>query len=356
MNFKNYIYISIIFISLLSVTNTKAQDVLFDQYYKAPTYLNPALTGVINGNYRLSGLYHNQWASQLNSGINASFASGDVKFERKTKNGGFDFWGLGLSFLNDKYNEFNLSTRTLSINTSYHKLLGEKAKQYLGIGLQLGINQRNIDYENLSFEDQFNQIDAYNLETGELLPQNNFGHLGLSTGIFYSSQPSDKLYYNLGISYSNINSTNISLYKEEKNPVAGLEQYNRLYSKINIHAVAYLGLTENLYLVPDVLFSKQGPYQSILLGTRLKLNLNFEDPNNAVTIGLRGKLSKVIDKTNISSILFLTDYKFKDLIIGFSYNLMLQPIVVSNLSYNIFELSLKYTGEYNNDEYYCPEF
>ena len=38
-----------------------AQDVHFSQYYAAPLTLNPALTGLVNGVFRASFNYRNQW-------------------------------------------------------------------------------------------------------------------------------------------------------------------------------------------------------------------------------------------------------------------------------------------------------
>src|ERR1035437_9240949 len=40
---------------------TYAQDIHFSQYYASPLTLNPALTGLVNGVFRASLNYRNQW-------------------------------------------------------------------------------------------------------------------------------------------------------------------------------------------------------------------------------------------------------------------------------------------------------
>src|SRR5215212_5024501 len=38
-------------------------DPHFSQYYVYPSWLNPALTGAFDGQYRISGIYRNQWGN-----------------------------------------------------------------------------------------------------------------------------------------------------------------------------------------------------------------------------------------------------------------------------------------------------
>lgn len=38
-------------------------DPHFSQYYVYPSYLNPALTGAFSGQYRVAGVFRNQWSN-----------------------------------------------------------------------------------------------------------------------------------------------------------------------------------------------------------------------------------------------------------------------------------------------------
>lgn len=54
-------------VGLLSVSTLKAQvDPHFSQYYMYPSWLNPALTGAFDGDYRVTGIYRSQWGNITN--------------------------------------------------------------------------------------------------------------------------------------------------------------------------------------------------------------------------------------------------------------------------------------------------
>ena len=62
---QRYIRGVVVVVLGLVVFNLNSQDIHFSQFYMSPLNLNPAMTGVMNGNIRLTGNYWNQWASVL---------------------------------------------------------------------------------------------------------------------------------------------------------------------------------------------------------------------------------------------------------------------------------------------------
>src|ERR1700761_5378099 len=57
-------YLLVLTLLLSMAMRTKAQvDPHFSQYYAYPLYLSPAFTGVIEGDYRATMIYKNQWLS-----------------------------------------------------------------------------------------------------------------------------------------------------------------------------------------------------------------------------------------------------------------------------------------------------
>ena len=54
-----------VFAAMLLGNDAFAQDPRFSQYNAAPQILNPAMTGLFNGNYRVSAIYRSQWRSIL---------------------------------------------------------------------------------------------------------------------------------------------------------------------------------------------------------------------------------------------------------------------------------------------------
>jgi hypothetical protein len=43
--------------------SAQAQDPHFSQYYVYPSWMNPALTGVFDGDYRVSAIHRRQWGN-----------------------------------------------------------------------------------------------------------------------------------------------------------------------------------------------------------------------------------------------------------------------------------------------------
>ena len=63
-----------------------AQDIHFSMFYASPITLNPALTGVFDGTYRVAAIYRNQWQS-VSTPYNTFAASFDIKLlQDKLKN------------------------------------------------------------------------------------------------------------------------------------------------------------------------------------------------------------------------------------------------------------------------------
>src|SRR3546814_4911020 len=65
-----------------------AQDPHLSQYYSSPLFLNPALTGMFNGEFRTSGNQKTQWGSITNP-YSTSVASFDALLDNKLGVGGY---------------------------------------------------------------------------------------------------------------------------------------------------------------------------------------------------------------------------------------------------------------------------
>ena len=66
--------------SLLAVcllcSDVRAQDPHFSQFFSSPLTLNPALTGLFDGDFRVAGNYRTQWPT-----INNAFKTGTASFD-----------------------------------------------------------------------------------------------------------------------------------------------------------------------------------------------------------------------------------------------------------------------------------
>jgi len=186
------IFSLLIFAVLFICTDLTAQDKHFTQFFAVPTLTNPALAGAFQGRYRMGIVRRDQWRQTLDQPY-VTFAGGvDVRFNTDHKKVVSDAVGVGLSFFNDKVDDSGFRTTQMALSGAFHKALDNSGVHYLTIGGQMAINQRSVNYENLTFEDQYNGTSGFTLPTGELLPENNFAFFDLALGINYTFSPSHR--------------------------------------------------------------------------------------------------------------------------------------------------------------------
>jgi type IX secretion system PorP/SprF family membrane protein len=129
--------------ALLVVSSVRAQDHIYSQFYNAPNYLNPALTGQFEGDFRINMIYRSQWTS-IPGPLNYYTLSADLKVDRL--NG-----GLGLMVTKSSEGDAYLNKTNLSASYSYSVSFENSA---LYFGLQAGVTNRKIDADKLVFLDQ----------------------------------------------------------------------------------------------------------------------------------------------------------------------------------------------------------
>src|SRR5687767_12110404 len=211
---KKYLLFSLI-VWCLNPGDIFSQDKLLTQAFAHPVDLNPAFAGAIDGRYRVSIAYRDQWRSIVESPYTTMGVYGDLKIvpdERKD-----DFFGAGISIISDRTALFNVNQNMLSLYGSYYKALNPDRGQYLAAGINVGIAQRNINYENIFFDDQFNGLDEYSLGTAEDLPANNFAFFDMGLGILYSTDLGELSNMSLGVSLDHIPGSSISFYHHTLN-------------------------------------------------------------------------------------------------------------------------------------------
>src|SRR5260221_14431713 len=85
-------------------------DPHFSQYYVYPSWLNPALTGAFDGDYRVSGIYRSQWGN-----VSSPFSTQGLSGEFTTnKNGNF-----GVNILNEKAGNGGYNYTTAYLDYAY---------------------------------------------------------------------------------------------------------------------------------------------------------------------------------------------------------------------------------------------
>jgi len=316
----------------------------------SPLNLNPALTGVMNCNVRLTANYRNQWASISRGGVyNTSSASYDQRFT----SGRYDYFGLGATVWNDVAGTGNFGTTSFKASGSYAKRMAgsRRSSHYLSFGFEGGISQRRVDFTNLRWGTQWdgNAFDE-TLASGEQFDQPNFSFFDASAGLLWFSNFGDDANLYVGGAYHHLNRANISFDTGES---------ELLYSRFTVHAGGEVPLTDKMSLVPGVIGMIQGPSLEINSGASLKFALGTSRFNSqAFHVGVWTRIGNNSDVGIVNDAVILsTRFDYNEYTLGFSYDLNVSPLAEGSNGQGGFELALQYKFCGNERRgVYCPNF
>lgn len=342
-------------IALFVYTWSMGQDAHFSQFYASPLTLNPALAGTAAGSYRVTANYRDKWRSAVDNPYRTFSASGDLTFVLGDEKGNPDIAGLGFLFFSDRVDIFDLNTNQVALVGSYHKSLDQRSKKYIGAGVGIGILQKSINYENISFQDQFNAIDGFTLPTGEVLPQNNLAFGDFTLGLSYLAETSNDSKLYLGVSYAHVTRPNVSFYRSDENSNPKLIKENILDAKLTAHAGASFKTNFNLAIQPRAVFLLQGQNAELTAGSNFKYRLD-DRGSRFLHLGpwLRGV--KNIDGYRLESVILAVGFETNGLIIGASYDHNINDLTSDRVGLNALEVSVTYIGDYENENNFCPTF
>ena len=108
-------------LGILGILNVQGQDIHFSQFYVSNLTLNPATTGVMSCQMRVSAIYRNQWASVAGQYAFNTFGLG---VEGKFNAGAYDYVGVGLSAWVDRAGASALTSVQAALSGSYIKKIG----------------------------------------------------------------------------------------------------------------------------------------------------------------------------------------------------------------------------------------
>lgn len=333
----------ICFYSIASI----AQDKHFSQFYSNPMSMNPAMSGLFDGRYRIGVNYRDQGRGSLDFPFRTFAGSFDLKFEIPRQSQYKDYYGIGLLFYTDRVSGFEFNTTNLGISAAYHKALNPESNQYLSLGFQGGVVQRTVNYDNFIFQDQFNGTTGFTYNTREPLPDNTRAFGDYSVGLQYTSAPSNKLSYYIGATLQHIGAPRITL-KEYSN-VANSKLY-RLYS-------GYVGVNipvgYNLQLAPKLYVASQGPHLEMVGGNNFRFLLADK---TALITGPWVRFVKNDKSTNpysFSDFIGLVGIEYNKIVVSVSYD---YSFTAYRNKFGAMELSISYIGSYDDDDDFCPRF
>jgi type IX secretion system PorP/SprF family membrane protein len=182
-----------------------AQDIHFSQFFNAPYSLSPGNIGAFDGQYRVGGIFRQQWRS-VTTPYRTFGLGGDA-----ADVGGVRGLGGGAWLYNDRAGDSHLNTFHLSLGASWTKKFGTALDQSLTGGIQLGFTSVTIDYSALRFDAQYNGF-YYDpsLPTDEQFTRNGLSHPDVHAGLVYRYTPSKRDLIQVGLSLFNLTRPNVA--------------------------------------------------------------------------------------------------------------------------------------------------
>jgi len=172
---KFQLFVLLLFLACLD-NKAFGQDPQYSQYYAAPLYLNPGLAG-INGEGRAGINYRNQWPS-IDANFETFSAWADYNLDY--------FNSVGVIVTRDSEGLAGLNSTSIGLQYAYEMELNNR--WVFRPGVQLSYTARDLNFNRLTFGDQFDNTGLVNPVSAESLlgPKINYMDLALG-GIFFSN-------------------------------------------------------------------------------------------------------------------------------------------------------------------------
>jgi type IX secretion system PorP/SprF family membrane protein len=316
-----------------SGTGIAQVDPHFSQYYVYPSWLNPALTGAFDGNYRVAGIYRNQWNSIVSPystpGISADFNTG--------KN-----LGLGASVLNQKAGDGGYNYLTGYISAAFTGVrFGKAGNQHLLFGMQAGLINRRFNRDKLKFGDQWNPITGYNpgVPSADVLSKTSATSFDAGAGfLYYDGTPGRKTNVFAGFAASHLTRPEdpFSVGAKEKLPI-----------RYTAHAGVRIQAGDNFTITPNALYLRQGNAEEKMLGAfgQFKATPEFD-----FLIGGNFRFDDAISP--------YVGFYYKSVTLGLSYDVNVSDLGQLTGKANTFEVSFTLIGKkkvkMQEENFICP--
>ena len=327
----------IIFIVLLGAsTLVKAQiDPHFSQYYMHPLWLNPALTGAINGDYRVAAIDRNQWSSITNA-FSTQGLTGDIVTNKNIN--------FGLSLMQETAGDAGYKYFNGLGSISYSGIkFGKEGLKVISFGMNAGIVSRHFDLSKLQGGDQFVPYFGYNsaLPLNENITKPTSTDLDLGAGIaYYDGDPDKQVNFFGGFSAAHLNQPKDEFYStgsvEAKVPV-----------RYTLHGGARILLSDRQSIVPNAVIMQEGGSRELMLGGYWQVTV-IDDVDL-----MAGANYRVND-----AVYPYLGLNFSNLIVGLSYDINASQLGEGAKGASSYEFSLMYTNKKGTDKGYfkCPRF
>lgn len=230
-----------------------AQDIHFSHLNRQPLYQNPGNTGLFKGDIRLTGNWKDQWRN-----VTVPYSTFAAAIDGKLMKTGLSG---GLLLFYDQVGDGTLKTLEVQGSLAKQLKLTTDSVHCISVGIQVGMNYRQVNYNQFYFDNQFNGI-FYDptLPTNEVFQNASRTNFSSAAGAVYSWMPSQNEKLMVGIAGFNLNRPDQGFYGQK------VLRDRRL----NLFATYERPLTDEIRLLPGISLNFQGTYREFLVGSQVR--------------------------------------------------------------------------------------
>ncbi len=291
--------LTLLFLSVF--TFLQGQDLHYSQFYNAPLTINPALTGIFNGDQRISGSLRDQWRSVPVPWFTVTLGY-DQKFYSKKKSK--SFFGGGIHFNYDRQGDSNLTLSNINLSGSYNMVINDQ--NVFTIGLLGGYSFRGFDTQNLTWDKQWDGS-QFNGSTGsgEDFDFTRVSFFESAAGFNYRYQRNSRTKIDVGVGAFHLIEPQVAFYNTDD---------IKLPRRFSAYGIGSMKLTDKLDLQLDLMYQFQGPYDELLFGGYVNYYLNEKrGRTTSLQLGAGYRTSKALfPKVAI---------RFNEIFVAFSYDI-----------------------------------
>ncbi|MFM2049167.1 MAG: hypothetical protein RI955_1715 [Bacteroidota bacterium] len=207
---KKNIFIWLVF--FVGIKNISAQDIHYSQFFTSPISLNPAKTGLFNGDWRFGTNYKNQWYS-----IPVTYHTASIFVDKaigSKRNQQIKKAGAGLFVAQDIAGDGNLATTKIQLSGAYHQVLDYNERYFISGGLSFGWIQKQINFSKLYWGNQWNGATFdKQIDPNQPIRKSVINYLEINAGTEFTAIIDADRFFHAGVSLFHINKPTETFYQ-----------------------------------------------------------------------------------------------------------------------------------------------
>ena len=306
--------------AVLSGISSQAQtDPHYSQYYIYPLWLNPGLTGVMDGDYRVTAIYRRQWDAASSPFVTPG-VSADITTNKNVN--------VGLNIMNQQAGSAGYNYLTAYASMAYTGVrFGTDGNQHISMGMSFGVINRRFDQSKLQTNGMYNgNTGAVDQPFDEPLNKTSGSSFDAGAGVvYYDATPGKKMNIFGGLSAYHLT--------QPEDPFTTGPDRTKMPVRLTLHGGAQFNISEGLSITPNLLYMRQGKASEKMIGAYIQSNIN-EDADFLVGANYRLK----------DAIVPYVGVYYKTFVLGLSYDVGTSDLSKISGKANSFEISLSVMG------------